>query len=173
MIILGWLQLYQAGYMHCNISIGNVLRLRTPKERSEFLVDTRLMEKVLRQDVRDAGLTTNTEYLSSSQESLGSSQADREPETVLPSESSRDELSFIKCACLFQEVIHEMTLPPCCGFISDGDLAAHWVTYFRREGCSREHSVSSIGYPPVSLVSDQLYVLFRERQSSCLPGSGI
>lgn len=151
MITLGWLELYQAGYMHRDISIGNVLRLRTPKEAPKFQVNTELMERVLMQDsARVAEPTTSMERLSLSQESPSGSQADHGAETMMPSS-----LPFMKQASLCQELIDGMTLPPYSGFISDGDLAAHWPTYFKRGGASREHSVSSIGCA-MSLVSDQV-----------------
>ena len=113
---LGWLSVYLSGYLHRDVSLGNLFLLSEGKEEG-FEIPTGFWE-----------------HLSSLEEK----------ESVKEIEKQRAEIEEIKKQCAeIKEMVVKMKIPnKACAVIGDGDLAINWESYFdtdRRIGKSVSH----------------------------------
>lgn len=122
-MLLGWLAILQCGYLQRDVSIGNILKLRTPVKMNPFSI-----QKLL--DYRDAlfGAKTTT----------------GQPEIQHKVDHLKDlvKKERKKAAMVFNGIVRDATelkelvdkklkfTGICKAIISDGDLAAYIPTYF-------------------------------------------
>ncbi|KAJ7438455.1 hypothetical protein FB451DRAFT_1570222 [Mycena latifolia] len=121
--LLGWLSFYQSGFLHRDISIGNVLLAKNPWTPNAFQFATAILTATLPQieGVSADGTSVKLENLSL-QES--------DQPTV---KSLVAQIEILMVGFLHGE---------CTAFVTDGDMAARWKTYFQDEHQSETRSVT-------------------------------
>ncbi|KAJ3515946.1 hypothetical protein NLJ89_g1437 [Agrocybe chaxingu] len=134
--VLGWLSTYQAGYLHRDISIGNLLLCPDSVVKSDFEIAAEF-RKTATESVQD--LTSRFENLSTNSLSPKSSELEEQMARV-------------------ERLVQELGVSTrCIAFVTDGDKAIYWKSYFGdNDRGSKERSGTSEFMSPRLLESIEL-----------------
>ncbi|EEB95905.1 hypothetical protein MPER_05054, partial [Moniliophthora perniciosa FA553] len=138
--LLGWLTYYQHGYMHRDVSIGNVLQLKKPVKMKPFEIlevfarpkETPVfkMEKLPVDDTRVSHTPPVTP--SCGAEAVGDTMMEgTSPNSTAASAITAASSATAKYAERIKELVGKLGITDDCkAILTDGDMASKWKTYF-------------------------------------------
>jgi len=176
----GWLSYYQNGYMHRDVSIGNVLKLKTTVKRKPF--STKSVQSLLESPATEsdqskaAGSTPSnpkvaSDVFSDSAEALHEDMAQLDIEgdaSVAPDsfwhnllnefDSDVQRRPIVKYAKRLEEIVGELGIETdCVAVLSDCDMVAEMTGYFALNNRQGSISVRSLSQLSSHVITDLKY----------------
>ncbi len=155
---VGWLSMYQCGFMHRDISIGNLLKLKRPTERDEFHIQNAVdLVHALHSMPNDIKASKYHEAVRTKAEELHNAAGDSDDPVAKMTKYIAAAKKVLKVAESVKEAVAELNVgSKCKAIVSDGDLAAYVPSYFSKTHDRGTISVSSarIFMRPLMLIVD-------------------
>ncbi|KAI0744468.1 hypothetical protein C8Q76DRAFT_851494 [Earliella scabrosa] len=129
--MLGWLSLLHRGYLHRDMSIGNLLKLKTPSQRERFTARDvmKILGHALAHADRAVGPAATTDH--ASERGSSSHLADFWSCLLDGVRNDEERRAIVQHAKELEDVLAQFDLSTLCkAVISDGDMAADLSTYF-------------------------------------------
>jgi hypothetical protein len=156
MLSTGWLNYYQKGYLHRDISIGNVLRLKQATTMEPFKISVPILDDLMDVDPAPA-LTSDPHHALLDDNNMIMEVADglahldlgaplriKLPQTIdVAGLFKRAQSEVSEYANRIEKALVQLGVTDrCSGILTDGDMAAEWEIYINNAHDSHTKSVS-------------------------------